>query len=130
MSKKIGIVGSGIVGQTLANGFVRHGNDVMIATNTASKREELKSKTKGKAKIGSFEDAAKFGEVIVLATKGAAAEAALKAAGMPISKARPSSTPQIQSPMSLQYMASCSTSPRRTNRSWKGSRRSLPRLVS
>jgi predicted dinucleotide-binding enzyme len=82
MSKKIGIVGSGIVGQTLANGFVKHGYDVMIATNTASKREELKSKTKGKAKIGSFEDAAKFGEVIVLATKGAAAEAALKAAGM------------------------------------------------
>jgi predicted dinucleotide-binding enzyme len=82
MSKKIGIVGSGVVGQTLANGFVKHGYDVMIATNTASKREELKSKTNGKAKIGSFEEAAKFGEVVVLATKGAAAEAALKAAGM------------------------------------------------
>ena len=82
MSKKIGIVGSGIVGQTLANGFLKHGYDVMIATNTASKREELKSKTNGKAKIGSFEEAAKFGEVVVLATKGAAAEAALKAAGM------------------------------------------------
>jgi predicted dinucleotide-binding enzyme len=82
MSKKIGIVGSGIVGRTLANGFVKHGYDVMIATNTASKREELKSKTNGKATIGSFEDAAKFGEVVVLATKGAAAEAALKAAGI------------------------------------------------
>jgi len=82
MSKKIGIVGSGIVGQTLANGFVKHGYDVMIATNTASKREELKSKTNGKAKIGSFEEAANFGEVVVLATKGSAAEAALKAAGM------------------------------------------------
>jgi hypothetical protein len=82
MSQRIGIVGSGIVGQTLANGFVKHGYDVMIATNTASKREELKSKTNGKAKIGSFEEAAKFGEVVVLATKGVAAEAALKAAGM------------------------------------------------
>ena len=82
MSKKIGIVGSGIVGQTLANGFVKHGYDVMIATNSASKREELKSKTNGKAKVGSFEEAAKFGQVVVLATKGAAAEAALKAAGM------------------------------------------------
>jgi hypothetical protein len=61
---------------------VKHGYDVMIATNTPGKREELKSKTNGKAAIGSFEDAAKFGEVIVLATKGAAAEAALKAAGM------------------------------------------------
>jgi 8-hydroxy-5-deazaflavin:NADPH oxidoreductase len=82
MSTKIGIVGSGIVGQTLANGFVKYGYDVMIATNTAGKREELKSKTNGKATIGSFEEAATFGEVVVLATKGAAAEAALKAAGI------------------------------------------------
>src|SRR5688572_14065974 len=82
MSIKVGIVGSGIVGQTLANGFVKHGYDVMIGTNTASKREELTSKTNGKAKIGTFEDAATFGEIVVLATKGTAAEAALKAAGI------------------------------------------------
>jgi 8-hydroxy-5-deazaflavin:NADPH oxidoreductase len=81
MRKKIGIIGSGIVGQTLANGFVKHGYEVMIATNTPSKREELKSKTKGNAKVGSFEDAAIFGEIVVLATKGTAAEAALTAAG-------------------------------------------------
>jgi 8-hydroxy-5-deazaflavin:NADPH oxidoreductase len=82
MSIKVGIVGSGIVGQTLANGFVKHGYDVMIGTNTASKREELKSKTNGKTNIGTFEDAAKFGEIVVLATKGTAAEAALKVAGV------------------------------------------------
>ena len=82
MSKRIGIVGSGIVGQTLANGFIKHGYDVMIATNTPGKREELKSKTNGKAQVGSFEDAAKFGEVVVLATKGTAAEAALETAGI------------------------------------------------
>jgi predicted dinucleotide-binding enzyme len=82
MRRKIGIVGSGIVGQTLANGFVKHGHDVMIATNTAAKREELKARTNGKAQIGSFEDAARFGEIVVLATKGTAAEAALKAAGV------------------------------------------------
>jgi predicted dinucleotide-binding enzyme len=82
MTRKIGIVGSGIVGQTLANGFVKHGYDVMIATNTPGKREGLKSRTNGKATIGSFEDAAKFGEIVVLATKGTAAEAALKAAGI------------------------------------------------
>ena len=82
MSTKVGIVGSGIVGQTLANGFVKHGYDVTIGTNTASKLEELKSKTDGKATIGSFEDAAKFGEIVVLAVKGTAAEAALKAAGI------------------------------------------------
>jgi 8-hydroxy-5-deazaflavin:NADPH oxidoreductase len=82
MSKKIGIVGSGIVGQTLANGFVKHGYDVMLGTNSASKREQLRDKTNGKAKIGSFEDAAKFGDVVVLATKGLAAEVALNAAGI------------------------------------------------
>jgi 8-hydroxy-5-deazaflavin:NADPH oxidoreductase len=89
MSIKVGIVGSGIVGQTLANGFVKHGYDVMIGTNTASKREELKSKTNGKTKVGTFEDAAEFGEIVVLATKGTAAETAVKVAGIAISKARP-----------------------------------------
>jgi predicted dinucleotide-binding enzyme len=82
MIKKIGIVGSGIVGQTLANGFVKHGYDVMVGTNTPGKRAELKSKTNEKASVGSFEDAAKFGEVVVLAAKGTAAEGALKAAGI------------------------------------------------
>lgn len=43
MSTQVGIVGSGIVGQALANGFVTHGYAVTIGTNTASKREELKS---------------------------------------------------------------------------------------
>jgi hypothetical protein len=82
MSTRVGIVGSGIVGQTLANGFVKHGYDVTIGTNTASKREELRSKTNGQVKVGSFEDAAKFGEIVVVATKGTAAEAALTAAGI------------------------------------------------
>lgn len=80
MSKKIGILGSGQVGQVLANGFVKHGYEVMIGTNTPSKRDELKSKTGGK--IGSFEDAARFGEIVVLAAKGTAAEAAVKTAGI------------------------------------------------
>ena len=82
MARKIGIVGSGIVGQTLANGFVKHGYAVMIGTNTPGKREELTSKTNGKASIGSFEETATFGDIVVLATKGTAAEAALSAVGI------------------------------------------------
>ena len=81
MSTRVGIVGSGIVGQTLASGFIKHGYAVTIGSNTPAKREELKSKTNGKATIGSFEDAAAFGEIVVLAVKGTAAEAAVKAAG-------------------------------------------------
>src|SRR6187401_1210601 len=51
-------------------------------TNTRGKREGRKSKTNGKAIVGSFEDAAVFGDIVVLATKGTAAEAALRAAGI------------------------------------------------
>ena len=81
MSAAIGIVGSGIVGQTLANGFIKYGYKVTIGTNTAGKRDELRAKTNGKATIGSFEDAAKFGDIVVIAVKGTAAAVALQAAG-------------------------------------------------
>ena len=78
----VGIIGSGIVGQTLANGFVTHGYDVLIGTNTPAKQEELRAKTHGRAAVGSFSDAARFGPVVVLAVKGTVAESALAAAGV------------------------------------------------
>jgi predicted dinucleotide-binding enzyme len=81
VSRKIGIIGSGIVGETLANGFIKHGYQVTIGTNTPDKRDSLRARTNGQAIVGSFEDAARFGEVVVLATKGTAAEAALRLAG-------------------------------------------------
>ena len=82
MAKRIGIIGSGVVGQTLANGFIKHGYDVTIGTNSPDKRDELAKKTNGKAKIASFEETARFGEIIVVATKGTAAENAIKLAGV------------------------------------------------
>jgi len=82
MGKKVGIIGSGIAGQTLANGFLRHDYDVAIGTNSPSKHQELQSKTNGKATVGSFEEVAKFGEIVVLAVKGTAAEAVMKTAGI------------------------------------------------
>ena len=81
MSKKIGVIGSGAVGVVLANGFAKHGFEVMLGTNTPAKREALKGKVMGNMRIGSFSDAAKFGELLVFAVKGSAAEAALAAAG-------------------------------------------------
>ncbi len=80
MASKVGIIGSGVVGQTLARGFIKHGYDVTIGSNDQKKRDELKSKTNANA--GSFEETAKFGELIVLAVKGGAAEAALRSAGL------------------------------------------------
>lgn len=82
MSKRIGIIGSGIVGQVLANGFIKHGYEVMIGTNSPGKHAELKQKAGGKAKVGSFEETARFGETLVLAVKGIGAEAAIKLAGI------------------------------------------------
>jgi predicted dinucleotide-binding enzyme len=82
MTKKVGIIGSGIVGRTLADGFVTHGYEVLIGTNTPAKRDELKAATHGRAHVGSFEDAAMFGDPVVLAVKGTAAEAALRSAGI------------------------------------------------
>lgn len=77
---KVGIIGSGTVGQTLAKGFIKHGYDVMIGTNTPAKRADLKAATG--AAVGSFAETAAFGEILVLATKGSAAEAAVKLAGV------------------------------------------------
>jgi len=74
---KIGVLGSGIVGQTLANGFIKHGYDVMIATRDPVKLSDWQEKNT-KAKIGSFSDTAKFGDILVLAVKGIAAMETLK----------------------------------------------------
>lgn len=82
MAKRIGVIGSGIVGQVLANGFIKHGYNVMIGTNDASKHAELKEKTNGKAAIGTFEATAKFADLVVLAPKGGAAEKAVTLAGI------------------------------------------------
>jgi hypothetical protein len=81
MAKKIGILGSGVVGQALAKGFIKYGYEVMLGTNNIEKHEELRDKTEGKAQIGNFVDTAKFGDIVVLAVKGGAAEEALKLAG-------------------------------------------------
>src|SRR5205809_601575 len=76
--KKIGIIGSGIVGKVLALGFIKYGYEVMIGTRDPSKLDEWKSKDGAKVKTGSVEDAARFGETIVLCVKGSAAEAITK----------------------------------------------------
>lgn len=83
--KKIGILGSGQVAQTLGNGFLKHGYEVMLGTRDASKLAEWKSKAVGNAKIGSMEEAAKFGEIIILAVKGNSAESLVKATHMQLS---------------------------------------------
>jgi len=75
--KKIGIIGSGIVAQTLGAGFLKHGYQVMLGTRDHSKLAEWQKGAGAKAQIGSFADTAKYGEIIVLAVKGTSAKNAL-----------------------------------------------------
>ena len=77
---KVGIIGSGDVAKNLAAGFLKHGHEVTVGTREAGKLTEFAS-ANPKAKIGRFADAAKFGEVVVLAVKGLVAADALGLAG-------------------------------------------------
>jgi 8-hydroxy-5-deazaflavin:NADPH oxidoreductase len=85
---KVGVLGSGVVGQTLAAGFVKHGHAVMLGTRTPAKLKEWASKHTG-AQVGSFAEAAAFGELIVLAVKGTAAAEVLGLVGAENLKAKP-----------------------------------------
>ncbi len=78
---KIGVIGSGQVAMVLANGFLKYGHSVMMGSRDMSKLTEWKNKSGGKGQIGSFADAAKFGEVVVIAVKGNAALKAVEEAG-------------------------------------------------
>jgi len=76
---KVGVLGSGDVATTLAGGFLKHGHEVTMGTRDAGKLAEWHSKNP-QAGVGSFADAASFGELLVLAVKGAAAMNALRLA--------------------------------------------------
>ncbi|MGO9836349.1 MAG: NADPH-dependent F420 reductase [Polyangiaceae bacterium] len=74
---KIGVIGSGQVGEALANGFAKHGHEVMRGSRDPSKLADWKKGADGKAKTGTVEETARFGDVVVLAVKGTAAEEAV-----------------------------------------------------
>lgn len=79
---RVGVLGSGDVGKILANGFAAKGHDVMVGTRDpkGTKGTELKAKV-GNAKVGSFAEAARHGEVLVFAVHGANVQEAVKEAG-------------------------------------------------
>lgn len=80
--QKIGILGSGVVGQALGSGFIKYGHEVMIGTRDASKLKDWKLNAGDKASVGSFLDTAKFADIIILAAKGTVAKAVLEMAGI------------------------------------------------
>lgn len=71
--KKVGILGSGAVAKALAKGFVSIGYEVKMGTRDKNKLADLQN-----VSLGSFEEAANFADILVLAVKGSVASALLK----------------------------------------------------
>src|SRR5262245_55236063 len=80
--RNVAVLGSGQVGTVLSNGFLHHRYAVMRATRDPQKLEAWKNDAKGEARVGTYEEAAKWGEIIVLAVKGLVAEEVLDQYGV------------------------------------------------
>ena len=80
---KIAVFGTGDVGQALGKGFVTLGHEVKMGSRSADNDKATAwAKEMGpKASVGTYADAAAFGELVVLATLGVANEEVLKSAG-------------------------------------------------
>lgn len=77
---RVGILGSGDVARALGAGFVARGHDVVLGTRDAAKLGAWVADHAG-AGAGSFADAARHGDVVVLAVKGQVAADVLRLAG-------------------------------------------------
>ena len=73
--KKVGILGSAVVGQTLAQGFQQHGYEVRIGSRSPAKLAAFTESSGIPA--GTFDAVAGWGELLVLAVHGTAAEEAM-----------------------------------------------------
>ncbi len=88
---KIGIIGSGVVGQTLGTRWIGQGHEVVIGTRDPSKLDDKKmlgatlrewlAQTEKRGKVVTFQEAAQHGEILVNATSGTVSVAALRLAG-------------------------------------------------
>lgn len=79
--KKIGILGSGIVAVTLGSGLIKHGYSVTLGTREPKKLDDWKNSNGENAAVGTFAEAAAFGDIVILAVGGAVAKNALELAG-------------------------------------------------
>ena len=77
--QKVGILGSAVVGQTLAQGIKAHGYEVRIGSRTPAKLASFTESSGVPA--GTLEAVGGWGELLVLAVQGTGAETALSLAG-------------------------------------------------
>jgi len=88
---RIGIIGSGVVGQTIGAKLVERGEDVVLGTRSPGSLNEKRGfgqslddwlkATSRKARVGTFADAAAHGEIVINATSGTGSLEALQMAG-------------------------------------------------
>ena len=80
---RIGVLGTGVVGQTIATKLTQLGHDVVLGSRTANNDKAAKwvASAGAHAKQGTFADAAAFGEMVFNCTSGHASLDALRAAG-------------------------------------------------
>ena len=80
---QIGILGTGVVGQTLGARLTQLGHDVMLGSRSATNEKAAKwvSENSPRGRQGTFADAAKFGAIVFNCTSGEVSLDALQAAG-------------------------------------------------
>ena len=80
---RVGVLGSGEVGQTLGSGFAEAGHDVVVGTREPDRPAlaAWRDQVGRRIRLASFSDAARHGEWLVLAVGGGVAEAVVDLAG-------------------------------------------------
>jgi 8-hydroxy-5-deazaflavin:NADPH oxidoreductase len=79
---KVSVLGSGQVGEVLANGFLKHGHEVLRASRDPGKLAAWKNGAGAHGRTGTLAEGAAWGDILVLAVKGGAAEAVIDQAGV------------------------------------------------
>lgn len=79
--RTVAVLGSGEVGDALAAGFLKYGDAVVRGTRDPAKLEDWRRQAGPNASVGTFAEAARRGELVVLAVKGGAAESVIDLAG-------------------------------------------------
>jgi 8-hydroxy-5-deazaflavin:NADPH oxidoreductase len=80
---KIGVFGTGMVGETIGSRLISLGHEVCMGSRTAGNEKAVAwaKKEGAKARCGTFADAAAFGELLFNCTKGEVSVAVVQSAG-------------------------------------------------
>jgi len=79
--RKVAVLGSGVVGKTLADGLLKHGYEVVRASRDPAKLADWQRKSGARASVAGYAEATKACEAVVLAVKGSAAEEVVRLCG-------------------------------------------------